>query len=902
MKKKLTINTLAFSNLKKHKKQYAVMIIGIILAMVFSSSVLLFLSCMQTSMQQKKTDNYGAQNNIYINADEALFAQAKKNGYVKEYGFAHMVGFGYTDDNSADSGTAIAYFDDKAKELSAVSFVEGTYPQNENEIAIEKAALLRLGIDAEIGESVTLNILVQDGESYLGEPLQKSYTLVGIAKNKQANICRVTEFEANQIPSAFLYDGAGIEIGGKERLICYFNGDYEKVQSLVNDETSGFTWDNWISTDTSMSIVYGGVSDTTEPIAFMVIFVVVLLTASCMGIVNTFLSNLNGRKNQIGMLRTVGATKPQIINLFGREAFIISAICAPISIAISYFLVFAISKILGDGFVFAPNWLVVLASCVFSVVCVMLAALIPLIKISRISPVQSIRNIEYNRKMSRKRIKSYKSFNTAKLLAKRNVSFNRKSQLAVSIILAVTILISCYGFSVVKNYQNNDNVYSLYDYTLRTSGNIIYSQIVNIKQGNNGYSEKDIQKVLSSPYVESVNGVKSCKYLMLNNELSDYMQTINYYNNLWLGWENEITTENIDEITQQAYKDIIDAYGYQEKLVSTDVVAYNSSVLSKLSSSVADGRINIDKINSGEEVIVYAPEEISLVTDDSNFYGLRTNKDDIGTNDICLKSAVNDIKAGDKIRLSALFVDEFDEDNEASILMGERKDREVTVGAVISELPQNFDLEYSGSLSTFRIITSLSAMNLFSADEVYQVINVSLKGVCDDEIDKEMVSLLTEITDNVYMGDLFSDFAFANEQRQFVNSVRLSVLAIVILFLSISASIINNSLSSRIRESKREIGTLRAVGATERELTLSYIRQLFSTFGISYAAGFILYLIVYFTEYIAFKVNDTQMELQFSIWQTIFACAILFAVCSINLWVKIRKEMKNSIIDNIREL
>ncbi len=142
MRKKLTVNTLAFGNLKNHKKQYAVMIIGIILAMVFSSSVLLFLSCMQTSMQQKKTDNYGAQNNIYINADEALFAQAKKNGYVKEYGFAHMVGFGYTDDNSADSGTAIAYFDDKAKELSAVSFVEGTYPQNENEIAIEKAALL----------------------------------------------------------------------------------------------------------------------------------------------------------------------------------------------------------------------------------------------------------------------------------------------------------------------------------------------------------------------------------------------------------------------------------------------------------------------------------------------------------------------------------------------------------------------------------------------------------------------------------------------------------------------------------------------------------------------------------------------------------------------------------------
>ena len=275
MKKKLTINTLAFGNLKNHKKQYTVMVIGIILAMVFSSSVIISLFSFHYSRLEMGRKAMGIQDEILINISEQAMKNADKEGYIDEYGFAHMVGFGYTDDNSADSGTAIAYFDDKAKELSAVSFVEGTYPQNENEIAIEKAALLRLGIDAEIGGSVILNILVQDGESYLGEPLQKSYTLVGIAKNKQANICRVTEFEANQIPSAFLYDGAGIEIGGKERLICYFNGDYEKVQSLVNDETSGFTWDNWISTDTSMSIVYGGVSDTTEPIAFVVIFVVV---------------------------------------------------------------------------------------------------------------------------------------------------------------------------------------------------------------------------------------------------------------------------------------------------------------------------------------------------------------------------------------------------------------------------------------------------------------------------------------------------------------------------------------------------------------------------------------------------------------------------------------------------
>ena len=38
-------------------------------------------------------------------------------------------------------------------------------------------------------------------------------------------------------------------------------------------------------------------------------------------IVNAFNSNLKERKKQIGMLRAVGATKRQIISIFGREAF-----------------------------------------------------------------------------------------------------------------------------------------------------------------------------------------------------------------------------------------------------------------------------------------------------------------------------------------------------------------------------------------------------------------------------------------------------------------------------------------------------------------------------------------------------------------------------------------------------
>lgn len=103
------------------------------------------------------------------------------------------------------------------------------------------------------------------------------------------------------------------------------------------------------------------------------------------------------------MLRTVGATKRQIIIIFGREAFIISLICVPVSIALSCLCVKVGFMILGDRFIFDANIWAIVACAVISVICVMLAALVPLIKAARVTPVQTVRNIEMTRKYVRKR-------------------------------------------------------------------------------------------------------------------------------------------------------------------------------------------------------------------------------------------------------------------------------------------------------------------------------------------------------------------------------------------------------------------------------------------------------------------------------------------------------------------
>ena len=65
------------------------------------------------------------------------------------------------------------------------------------------------------------------------------------------------------------------------------------------------------------------------------VFAAVLALISCIGIINSFSSNLAERRKQIGMMRAVGATRRQIIRIYGREALVISLICAPASILLS---------------------------------------------------------------------------------------------------------------------------------------------------------------------------------------------------------------------------------------------------------------------------------------------------------------------------------------------------------------------------------------------------------------------------------------------------------------------------------------------------------------------------------------------------------------------------------------
>lgn len=917
MKKKLTINTLALGNLKQRRKQYTIMIIGIILAMVFSSSVLFLTSAILDSTKELKNERLGKQEIIWSCTTEENVQGAKDQNIIGEYGYGHIIGsISSTDENYYDMAS-VGWLDDKAVELANPLLIEGTMPTKENEIAIESLMLSKMGISARVGDTITLNFNVQNGATTLDEATQREYKLVGILKNKINTITFTSAIDEDKIPSAFVCKDTLVELGGKENLVCYANfksggtsrANFQKWEKYL-DGVGYKNTDRAYAITSDKDVKYTNDNDAYDmqgTVIFAIIIISVLMLASCMSIVNAFNSNLKERKKQIGMFRAVGTTKRQIIKIFGREALIIGLITTPISCLISFFVVKGIVGIMGDGYVFKPHLWCFVGAIGFSIISVMLSAFIPLVSASKITPIQAIRNIENNRKMKTKKIKSKKYFSVSKLLSQRSLIFGKGKQVAVSLILAIAIIGSGFAFSWYS-YQSN-NYYSIEsDYEMHLMSDSRYSLGVNFKNKNNGFSELDKQTALSNQYLTNGVGVKSANVnLLVPFNTSDYRKEIsNRFDRDWDKNETEITSDNYEETYFHTLRSNPDDKEIEKILGTNDSFScqfssLDSDYLESLNSKVYDGKINIDKINAGEEIILIAPKCTTLWYDDSKYGGLmRTYEKDV--NGRIIFSDEIDFHAGDEIEIAVITADKpTDEEgtnddhtiipNNATV---QRK--KVKIGAIIDGVDGKFNLW------SFGVLTSHSVMNSFLPHLRYKELQFNLNTQCTPDIDKSVTETLKTITDSVDQADVTSNYGYQQEQRETINKLLLAMLSIIVLLFAISLSIINNTITASIRNSRQKIGTLRAVGADEKELVKSYIYQLLSMLMWGTGFGLAGFGIGYLWVYLVNKSHGTTMEFTFNPLVSILFVIIVFVACSLNLWSKVRKEMKNSIVENIREL
>ena len=933
--KKLTFNSLAFGNLKHRKKQYTLLIIGIILSMVFSSGFVFFVSSAVTSALETHNYLYGKQENIIVNTvkNETTENLLSSNGIT--HGYAHVVGKIAAKEGDITAGAYVGWLDSEAKEIYYQSLAEGRMPEKENEIAVEKSALTRLNIDYKLNDKLTFDFYVKNADAEKEKAIKKEYTLVGILNDKRSNIEKQTYSSDIDIPAAFVADNTQVELGGKEALHLFMldvpEGFMNKYIELVRPLRKSYYSNDgmgWYTTGGyEVSFTIADTFGINAPYLLVLVFVAVLAIASNVGIVNAFSTSLKERKRQIGLLRSVGATKRQIIKIYGKETFVLCLLCTPISILISVVAVSLSVSTFGENFIFKPSWWVLPLSALFSILVVVLSSLIPLGSASRITPMQAIRNISINRKIKTKKIKTQKEFNTSKLLASRNIKLYKSKQILTSIILAIAVFGSLFSFSLAKGTKNN-NLFLEADYEVSSYIEYSSKRLGNYDWISSGISENDIQEILLNNYVDEVSGTKQTNGYVEVSELTDYLKICNYATNVYP------TSVDGVVITRENYED------YQEIPIENTAVIEKANITSpilpldfiglpekdfNISGTVLEGKINTDKLNSGEEVVLVLPKKLELKTSHYTFTSEDYSFSDINVNDApsevsdekitILNSAelTTEFKVGDKIKIGWIMsndgkepLDYGKEGAEPTVTKEtfdhEKIEKEVTVGAIIYEYSGVVEPLFNGYCKPC-LITTVEGLNSFTKNVPYKELSINLNTDCTEEINKE----ITILFDRLFAGDgstsYYSLYERQKDQMLTVKTMYIIITAVVILLFTLCGSLINNALTARIRESKKEIGTLRAVGASVKDISSSYIRQLLSVLGFGTILGFVAFALFYGIYCLVFiSLGDTTDDFILTFRETIVAVIALFGCCIGNVHFKVKKEMKNSIVENIREL
>lgn len=941
-KKMLTINSVAISNIKRNKKRYITMIIGIVLAMVFSSSILLFVaSSYETSVLHNK-QAYGQQDCVMSSQqnDMNFFEDLRTKGFIESYGVCHSIGYGYTDYEK--NGAIVAWLDDKAKELQYQEIIAGVYPTKENEIAVEKDALLKLGYDETIGQEITLNFKVKNGMDY-GNTVTKSYKLVGILKDKRLNF-KMNEgnFANSYYPAIYVADGTHTEVGGKEFLVGYvklMDNSHDFFLKMHNYCSQNYDRYDLFGTrkDNQLSSILNEITTNGKVFIFLA---VVLILASCIGIINAFNSNINEQKKKIGMYRAVGATKRQIFKIFGREAFILSIISIPLSVGISYLLVYVLIKLIDSQALITKNPLVLIISGLVGLFVSLLSSAFALISATKITPMQAIRNIDRTRKLNLKKIKSKEKYNPSSLLAKRRITFSKIGTIVTSLILIITICFSSLGFSYFSYSEESSNE-SNYDYSIHANN-------------FDGLPLTDIDKdyILSNRYVQNVFSVKESDIYVEIGEYNDYLLSLGncesaftFNDKLQRPFKHTMQNHKEAFYTQfnEEYLNFKSQFNFNSEFIQTCIRSADDSIINKLANFVVEGKIDIDKLSSGEEVILIAPKksalEVKPLPTSGTSISTHTDEDYPISDKYIAVSGERPYHVGDTFEIKSVYDKKgkfveflnfstmaYEEDitnhseytegttkysyeventdtNNNKVNMSDYvvKEKEVKVGAIIS--PDELDevKEIPLMRDSMCLLTTHSGMNHFNEKTSYRDFTIKCNTQINDEINKQMMDYLNQY-EVMYDAHLNSQYEFNTWMKQSNYFMNCVVFAISMLGFAVSISIINNIINSNIKADKRTIGTLRAVGASQRDLVMIYVRQLISMLGWGIIIGFILFILGYFAVLIFAKFYGHSFYLIFNPYPTICFVIVTIVICIINLFVNIKKEMKNSIVENIREL
>lgn len=291
-------------SLKRRKKQVLKAVTAIFLSFTFVAGVLLFRDNMYEWQIQSAKHRFGDWFVMMNGNDSRENAQLKSHPYLNNSGKVSISNYQYNN-NWNQTDIKIGYMDNDFVRLSNITPDKGEFPKNDDEIAVEWNTLLLLNQGTDIGQDITLNIIVNNPKASSGsDRITKTYKLSGILKSYTniwvggSNVPGIitTKNEAQNIKrsnsAVYIYSAGN-----------YISGDYKDIYEGLNKKVSG-------------SLIYNSSLYDYEPWSGGSIYeymYVVLVILGVAGIAYQLSVYNKTRKYAYGIIKNMGATKLQMI-------------------------------------------------------------------------------------------------------------------------------------------------------------------------------------------------------------------------------------------------------------------------------------------------------------------------------------------------------------------------------------------------------------------------------------------------------------------------------------------------------------------------------------------------------------------------------------------------------------
>ena len=922
----------ANANIRINKKAYISLFLCILTAVFLATATSLCAWGILRGHEEQIAKRVGWMDMFILGSEDTTDARLRSSGFFREIG--HVTVNATVENSTVCTG----YYDETAARLLNRTLTEGRMPEKAGEVAAEKSALIRLGLEnARVGETLTLTM-----RPIYGVSEEKTFTLTGIL-NEQTDYLEVSaDSEGMRFP-AMLVSPEETFAGGTivHRVMTYaplitFNQVVRHTAERLGPAGLGNGWEYGVSRETGRVTNYDSgwdrAANMVSRIQIWAVLGAALMLSACVAITSS-METLMGRKTEdIGMMRAIGATRRQVRRIFGTEAWLLTATALPAGVGAGIAFAWIISRIAPEQMAFSLNIWLLVPILGLSALCVFVASLFPLYHASRQMPMGVLRDAALLRAGV---LRNHKQFRPERLIAERRTRLYPLRQMGaagmIALTLASTLMLGELALGMNMTDQEDPPAYRLYGPGAELSSGIFTQCIPEDIVGRDeldrlnaiaGISRtRTVTEFLASLVVEKVpEYFRTYTMKEENEDGSVSRQSVGSLTGIWgesMNWlfwsgrdladarerfgEDWVSDQNVQAADQMDA--IRELYGITGTAVPVNVYVADLDE-KELREYITDGAIDMDRLDSGEQALVYAPV-IGVRKEKEAFYSnfflnpgeaREEDWDVIIRNDaFAAGMPLNLLEITGKTARDQLYYNERFEPYWRTYYQTKDTVRAgTTVGAVLSG-PVRLNDSYMYAFSVILTPKGAEALGLKLPNPEYT--NVWLSGNPTPEEEERITDQISQIA---LRGRMSVENRLLLNREYKAKKMRQILLfaALILLFFAVSVFMQVSGAARQIRSETRMLGTLRAVGADLKTLVGCYRLPVW----ICAAAAIIPNLLVYAVSGIPALRLFTRYHPQIVIPVLIVLAACVALACTAGIRSRLAAVTRQSIVDNIREL